>query len=248
MDRAALALEALLVASLTVAVYGTVTGPVRLRIGDTLVFSAREPWRAWLLCAAAAAARVAIARHAPFEFVPRLRRGWAMFRRWSEARRQDAVRFYLLLTLVSIWLATGSPGGLWRYVYWWPGMNFIRVPSRFMVLAMLGLAVLAGIGFERLTARLTPKRSLIMAAIVGVLLVAEFAAIPLSTDEYRVEIPAVDRWLDGQPKPFAIAEVPLPSPRNIGAFERRHTGVHAPLDGALAENRPRLQRAAAAAP
>src|SRR4029453_6450151 len=104
-----------------------------MRIGDTLVFSARGPWRAWLVCAAAAAARMAIAGRAPYHFVPRLRRGWERFRGWSAARRQDAARFYGLLTLVAIWLATGSPGGLWRYVYWWPGMNFIRVPSRFMV-------------------------------------------------------------------------------------------------------------------
>ena len=81
-----------------------------------------------------------------------------------------------------------------------------------MILAMLGLAVLAGIGFERLTAGLTPKRSLIMATLVGALLVAEFAAMPLTTAVYRVEIPAVDRWLDRQPKPFAVAEVPLPNP------------------------------------
>jgi len=221
--RAAIALEAAVLASLIVALYGTVIGPVRLRFGDTLLFSAREPWRAWLLVIVAAAARAAIVRRAPLPVAPRLRRGMERYRRWSEPRRQDATRFYALLTLLSIWLSTGSPGGLWRYVYWLPGMNFIRVPSRFMVLAMLGIAMLAGIGFERLTAGLTSRRSIIVATLVGALLVAEFAAMPLATDEYRVEIPAIDRWLDTQPKPFVIAEVPLPNPNNMGAFERRHT-------------------------
>jgi hypothetical protein len=34
---------------------------------------------------------------------------------------------------------------------------------------------------------------------------------------YRVEIPSLDRWLDTQPKPFAIAEVP------VGPFVRYHS-------------------------
>jgi hypothetical protein len=172
---------------------------------------------------AAAAARVAITRHAPFEIVPRVRRTHDALRRWREARRRDSTTFYVLLTLVSIWLATGGPGGLWPQVYWLPGMNFIRVPSRFMVLAVLGLAVLAGIGFERLTAHATPKRSLLLATLVGALLVVEFAAMPLTTAPYRVEIPAVDRWLDHQLKPFAVAEVPLPNPRSLQEFELRTT-------------------------
>jgi hypothetical protein len=222
--RTALALEAAALACLVFAAYGTAVGPIRVRIADTLVFSARNPWRAWLFFAAVVAARVAIARRAPFVQVNlRLRRGLEVIQRWAEARRQDATTFYALLTLVSIWLAAGAPGGLWPHVFWLPGMNFIRVPSRFMVLAMLGIAVLAGMGYERLSARFAPKRSLVVATLVGALLVAEFAAMPLYGDEYRVEIPAVDRWLDGQPKPFAIAEVPLPDPRNTGGFERRHT-------------------------
>jgi hypothetical protein len=221
--RTAVALEVVALACLAVAVYETAIGRIRLRIGDTLLFSAREPWRAWMFFIAAAAARVAIARHAPFEIVPRARRTHDALRRWWEARRRDATTFYVLLTLVSTWLAMGGPGGLWPQVYWLPGMNFIRVPSRFMVLAVLGLAVLAGIGFERLTARATPKRSLLLATLVGALLVAEFAAMPLTTAPYRVEIPAVDRWLDHQPKPFAVAEVPLPNPRSLQEFELRTT-------------------------
>jgi hypothetical protein len=103
-----------------------------------------------------------------------------------------------------------------------PGLNFIRVPSRFMMLAVLGLAVLSGLGFDRLAARLRGRaRSLALAACV-LLLTVEFRA-PLETVEYRVEIPAIDRWLDTQPKPFVVAELPLANPRNLGAWERMHT-------------------------
>jgi hypothetical protein len=41
----------------------------------------------------------------------------------------------------------GPPLGIWPLVYWLPGLNFIRVPSRFTILALLGLAVLAAFGF-----------------------------------------------------------------------------------------------------
>ena len=132
------------------------------------------------------------------------------------------VTFYVLLTLVSIWLSIGPPVSLWPFVYWLPGMNFIRVPSRFMMLALLGFAVLSGIGFDRITARLRARARSVCAATCVLLLTAEFAA-PLQTVEYRVDIPAIDRWLDTQPKPFVIAELPLANPRNLGAWERWHT-------------------------
>src|SRR6185436_7622631 len=45
-----------------------------------------------------------------------------------------------------------------------------------------------------------------------------FAGVP-----YTLNIPAIDRWLDTQPKPFVIAELPVPSPGNLGALERQQT-------------------------
>ena len=45
------------------------------------------------------------------------------------------------------------PFELWRYVYWLPGLNFIRVPSRFIILTMLALSVLAAFGFDRIDGR-----------------------------------------------------------------------------------------------
>jgi hypothetical protein len=107
-------------------------------------------------------------------------------------------------------------------VYWLPGFNLIRVPSRFMLLAVLGLSVLAGTGFERVTMRLAASTRAVAAAIVATLLVAEFA-VPLGSIAYRAEIPSADRWLAQQPKPFAVAEVPLPSVRGIWEFEKRQS-------------------------
>src|SRR5206468_6197700 len=124
----------------------------------------------------------------------------ALVRRAASARRSATSQrrvtgFYVLLTLIGVWLSVGPPVGLWPFVYWLPGFNLIRVPSRFMLLAVLGLAVLAGLGFDRLTQRLSLVRASAVAAIVVLLLVGEFAAIPFEAESYRIEIPAIDRWL-----------------------------------------------------
>lgn len=129
--------------------------------------------------------------------------------------------FYLLLTLLAVWLAAGPPYGLWPFVYWLPGLNFIRAPSRFVLLAVLGLAVLAGVGFDRLTWRSRRRRALVVVATIA--LVAEFAAVPLGSQPYRVEIPSIDRWLVTQPQPVVVAEVPLPDSRDLNRRERRQT-------------------------
>jgi hypothetical protein len=146
-------------------------------------------------------------------------------------KRGRVIVFYLLLTLLGVWLTLGPPIGLWPLVYWLPGLNFIRVPSRFILLAILGLAVLAGFGAERLIGRgdeftdirKRPLVRVVESSWLHVLLLAEFATMPLGLEPYRVEIPAVDRWLAMQPAPFVVAEVPLPSPNDLGAWERRET-------------------------
>jgi hypothetical protein len=143
-------------------------------------------------------------------------------RPWRDSWRRDGRTFYGLLTLAGVWIATGPPVGLWPAVYWIPGLNFIRVPSRFSLLAMLGLAMLAGFGFDRLATRLSSHRRMVAGTLVCALLVLEFAVIPLDTAPYRVEIPAIDRWLDRQPKPFVVAEVPMPTSHE-GGEERRQT-------------------------
>jgi hypothetical protein len=114
--------------------------------------------------------------------------------------------FYLGLTIVSVLLAAGP---LWPYVYWLPGLNFIRGPSRFMILAMVGLSVLAAIGFDRLRSIVPGRRHAVLAVFVSLLLVAEFIAIPFRTVPYPVMIPGADRWLNLQAKPFVVAEVPV---------------------------------------
>lgn len=124
---------------------------------------------------------------------------------------------YLAVLGATLWLAIGPPFGIWRWMYWWPGLNFVRVPSRFMVLGMLALAVLVGYGFDRLAA-IWPARRRAIATVVAGLLLAEFAFVPLEGVPFRVDPPAIDRWLDSRPKPFAVVDLPVSDSSN---FARR---------------------------
>ena len=119
---------------------------------------------------------------------------------------REIARYYGLLTVLSLLLASAV---IWPYVYWLPGMNFIRVPSRFIILTTLALAVLAGIGTNRLLTAGSSARRRLLAIAIPALLIVEFLAIPFKVVPYEIRIPPADRWLKGQPQPFVVAEVPV---------------------------------------
>lgn len=137
--------------------------------------------------------------------------------------RQRHLLFFGALAIVSVLLFIDGPLALWPWVHSWPGMNFIRAPSRFMILATLCLAVLAAGGFERLVRPMTVLSQRVAFVLVSLVLLGEFNAYPFQGVDYDVPKPAVDQWLATQPKPFVVAEVPLPDPRNSGRFERFQT-------------------------
>jgi hypothetical protein len=86
--------------------------------------------------------------------------------------------------------------------------------------------VLAGFGFERWTARATQARRGWLAAVVVVLLVVEFATIPLPVRDYHVRIPAVDRWLATQAMPFVVAELPVITSERYHTAYMLHATTH----------------------
>src|SRR4029079_9980126 len=59
-------------------------------------------------------------------------------RREPVNRRVDSTWLYLPVALVGSWISMGPPLGLWPLIYWLPGFSFIRLSSRFMLLAMIG--------------------------------------------------------------------------------------------------------------
>ena len=148
------------------------------------------------------------------------------WRAWGAPYRNNPTAFFLLLALVSAGLALGGRYGLWQFVYWLPGFNFIRGSSRFMVLGLLGVAVLAGVGFDWLTARLPSSPRRLAAMAVGGLLVAEFSVIPYKGVPYRLDIPAVDLWVARQQKPFSVAEVPVTTSERYQSNYMLHSLAH----------------------
>lgn len=137
--------------------------------------------------------------------------------------RDNATACYLAIGTLSTMMFVTWPFELWRYVYWLPGFNFIRVPSRFIILTLLALSVLAGLGVDRLIARASRTTAALAVTVIACLLLGEYWSYPFAGVPYQVEVPAVDRWLNTQPKPFVVAEMPVPSPGNWGALERQQT-------------------------
>jgi len=148
------------------------------------------------------------------------------FAKASEGRRRmrdNFVAFYALLGVIATAMFVSWPFALWNQVYWLPGLNFIRIPSRFVILTMLALSVLAGYGVDRITVRLSKSMAAATTAVLVALLLAEYNAYPFAGVPFAINPPAIDRWLDTQPKPFTVAEVPAPSATDFGELERHQT-------------------------
>jgi hypothetical protein len=216
--RFAFVCEIAALVALALALVVTVNGPLVVRYEGTRLFAARSAGRAWVVFALLAAVRGLLRLRAPLNVRARLSRFLERLGAWGRLWRADPRTYYILLVVVSVLLTLGPPLGIWGFVYRLPGFSFIRASSRFMVLGTLGIAVLAGLGFERMTAQSAAARRNIFAGLLAAWLIWEFA-IPLQPTPFRVEIPESDRWLARQPKPFTVVELPVyPSVRYHTAY------------------------------
>ena len=147
----------------------------------------------------------------------------ALWRPRRGSLRTDATVFFALLGILSTLMFASWPFQLWRHIYWMPGINFVRAPPRFALLGLLCLAMLVAIAFDRLTVRTSSRARLIAAGALSLALLAEYSSVPFAAQPFAIDPPAVDRWLNTRPKPFAVAEFPQPSPFLLGEYERHHT-------------------------
>ena len=145
---------------------------------------------------------------------------------WRRNHRPRHTLFYALLAIVSLMMTLGPPFGLWPLVYWLPGFNFIRVPSRFLILTVMALAVLSGIAFDRMARHRTPAARRILGGVVAALLLTEFSTIPLATVPFTTRPPAAERWLADQPRPFVVAEVPVSGAMRDHSTYMLHSMAH----------------------
>ena len=219
-------LDAALVVTALATVVLVATGGVRWHIGS-LTISARGPGRSAWIFLALFVLRLAVARRTAFGFREPCHRFIHQVRAQLESRMGLAAGFYFLLVLLSLWISLGPPFGLYsafhRLV---PGFDFIRVPSRFTLLTLLGLSVLAGLGLDRWLARRPANYRTVLASAGIAMLVVEFASFPLPAPSYPLTLPPIDEWIAEKAQttgPFAIVELPVPDPRDPARAARWHS-------------------------
>ncbi len=146
--------------------------------------------------------------------------GWLCFFRAAG----PAQKYYLFVT-ISAWLLALGPvvrilgreiisGPYGLLSGWMPGFQSLRVPSRFAVLMMLGLAVLSGWGVLFLSGRWRrPWLRRIGPGLLALLVLAEYASVPLPLARVPVgpEVPKIYASVRELPKQASLIELPMPA-------------------------------------
>jgi hypothetical protein len=107
-------------------------------------------------------------------------------------------------------IISGPYALLYEYV---PGFKNVRVPSRFAVMMMVGLTVLAGIAAAEILARRRTARGRTLWTAAGtVLILGEFLSIPMPLVRVPVgeTIPSIYRAVKALPAGAALVELPMP--------------------------------------
>ena len=199
------------------------TGGIRAEVAGVDV-SAANGGRAAIAFAILLGLRFALAPKSPFAWAGSLRRARAFLQQELNDRMGVEVGFYAFLAAFSLWASLGPRFGLYAWLYRLiPGFDFIRVPSRLTLLTLLGLAVLAGLGADRIVG--TRRRSVrwVGALLLPTLHLLEFAAFPLDARPYPLNIPTMERWLASYPERVPLVALPVPDPRDAVQSARLHS-------------------------
>ena len=120
---------------------------------------------------------------------------------------RETILFYVTLAAVALWLSFGPKAGLYAAMFHAiPLFSWMRAPSRFAVLVVLALSVLAGLGVERLIRQRSRAQAMAIVAGLAALSWAELATIPLPLQAQP--IPAVYDTLATLPR-GPVAEFPF---------------------------------------
>jgi hypothetical protein len=96
---------------------------------------------------------------------------------------------------------------------WVPGFSTLRGPFRFLVVTQLGLALLAGLGLERILAYVPSRMRWPLAIATGFATFVAYGplpALPLRAEPTGAEIPPAYRWLAEHGEGRALVEEPSP--------------------------------------
>lgn len=100
---------------------------------------------------------------------------------------------------------TGIPG-LFPLLLRIPFFQANRYPSRYSVLILLGLAILAVLGAAALLSRVRPARRLPLIVLLGCLLLFEHLSIPLPLSDFR--LPPIYNAVAADTRPGAVLDLP----------------------------------------
>jgi hypothetical protein len=219
-------------ANLAVAVLGVVvvkTGGFSVRWG-LFSFSSHRVVNIALILAVSLAARVLLVAETRERLIRAFRPAPVSPR--SPEGQAFHLKLYGLLAAASVLLALGPrirvfghdvfPGPYLALHEWIPGFRGVRVPSRFVIFLMTGLAVLAGLAIARYE-KWDPsrRRRRIVLALTAILLVAESVSLPLPLAEvstlrsFRPIYEDVRQLPDGA----VLVELPMPQPLESKASE-----------------------------
>ena len=133
----------------------------------------------------------------------------------------DKQSFFLILAILASILSLGTPlhffGHVinidlpYKYLYdYLPVFKSLRVPSRFGIVVMLSLSVLAGYGLNRIIAPRTKNEKTLISLLFVLFILAENLYVPVSVVQAPSgqDIPEVYKWLANENDTFAIVEMP----------------------------------------
>ncbi|HSK08943.1 MAG TPA: hypothetical protein VK911_05160 [Vicinamibacterales bacterium] len=140
---------------------------------------------------------------------------WGVLRKQADTGRWTTAT-YTLVVVLAVWLSFGpSVPGPYRWLAsYLPGFDGLRVPARFIVIVALGLAVLAGGGVAWMTARLRPALGAVLAAGLGLAIVAEGYGGPMplaAFDAGQHDRRNLNAWLRAAPA-GGLLELPVAGP------------------------------------
>jgi hypothetical protein len=127
---------------------------------------------------------------------------------WLVRPWRDTVVFYLLLSVLGVWVSLGPSAGLYSWLFQTvPMFSLLRAPARLGILVTLALSVLAAFAIARLANGQRRGRRL-LAAVLPIAVALELATMPLRLPDNSAPPNGVYRLLAAQPR-GAVVELPF---------------------------------------
>jgi hypothetical protein len=138
------------------------------------------------------------------------------------SRRRRVMVGALIVTLLAVDLSLGVNSVIYSALLdWWPVLRGLRAPARYGIFVLAGVAILAGLGSERIAA----GRSARAAAVVAILAIA-IALVEYRSPQrrlWRVDLdPPVYRFLRQLPD-GVVVELPVPERSGLAGLDVDYT-------------------------